>query len=313
MIGTPGKSNAFAISEKLGLQKEIVDRARHYVDTGSRDFEAVIEKLENTRMLLEAEQAQTEQLRREYEAFKSKAERKMSDKLGRAEKEAEKMRAQAEQMLLSAKATSNYIYDQLDKLQKQRESEKLAEHLSEAKKNIRARVRDYENAAYVPEEEDEDYVLPRDLVKGDRVRHKNLGTNGVLLDNPDKNGNVSIRIGQVKTRANVKDLRLIGDGETEENRDRRNQKEHRALVTRTFKPEIDVRGETGEDAWFMIDKYLDEAQVASIHSVTIIHGKGTGALRAAIWNNLKKDSRVSAFRAGVYGEGDYGVTVVELK
>ena len=155
--------------------------------------------------------------------------------------------------------------------------------------------------------------MPRDLVKGDRVRHKNLGTNGVLLDNPDKNGNVSIRIGQVKTRANVKDLRLVGDGETEENRDRRNQKEHRALVTRTFKPEIDVRGETGEDAWFMIDKYLDEAQVASIHSVTIIHGKGTGALRAAIWNNLKKDSRVSAFRAGVYGEGDYGVTVVELK
>ena len=79
------------------------------------------------------------------------------------------------------------------------------------------------------------------------------------------------------------------------------------------KPEIDVRGEIGEDAWFMIDKYLDEAQVASIHSVTIIHGKGTGALRAAIWNHLKKDSRVSTFRAGVYGEGDYGVTVVELK
>ena len=313
MIGTPGKSNAFAISEKLGLQKGIVDRARRFVDAGSRNFEAVIEKLENTRMQLEAEHAQTEQLRREYEEFKNKAERKLSDKLGRAERDAEKMLAQAEQMVLSAKATSNYIYDQLDKLQKQRDSEKLAEHLSEAKKNIRARVRDYENAAYVPAEEDEEYVLPRDLVKGDRVRHKNLGTTGVLLDNPDKNGNVSIRMGQVKTRANVKDLRLIGEGETEESRDRRNQKEHRALVNRTFKPEIDVRGETGDDAWFMIDKYLDEAQVASIHSVTIIHGKGTGALRAAIWNNLKKDSRVASFRAGVYGEGDYGVTVVELK
>ena len=313
MIGTPGKSNAFAISEKLGLQKNIVDRARRYVDAGSRNFEAVIEKLENTRMQLEAEQAEAAQLRREYEEFKNKAERKLSDKLGRAERDAEKMLAQAEQMVLSAKATSNYIYDQLDKLQKQRDSEKLAEHLSEAKKNIRARVRDYENAAYSDKEEDEEYVLPRDLVKGDRVRHKNLGTTGVLLENPDKNGNVSIRMGQVKTRANVKDLRLIGEGETEENRERRNQKEHRALVNRTFKPEIDVRGETGEDAWFMIDKYLDEAQVASIHSVTIIHGKGTGALRAAIWNHLKKDSRVVSHRAGVYGEGDYGVTVVELK
>jgi DNA mismatch repair protein MutS2 len=182
MIGTPGKSNAFAISEKLGLQKNIVDRARRYVDAGSRNFEAVIEKLENTRMQLEAEQAEAAQLRREYEEFKAKAERKLSDKLGRAERDAEKMLAQAEQMVLSAKATSNYIYDQLDKLQKQRDSEKLAEHLSEAKKNIRARVRDYENAAYSDKEEDEEYVLPRDLVKGDRVRHKKLGTTGVLLE-----------------------------------------------------------------------------------------------------------------------------------
>ena len=87
----------------------------------------------------------------------------------------------------------------------------------------------------------------------------------------------------------------------------------RSSVSRNFKPELDVRGQTGDDAWFMVDKYLDEANVASIHSVTIIHGKGTGALRTALWNCLKKDPRVASFRAGTYGEGDYGVTVVELK
>ncbi len=314
VIGTPGKSNAFAISEKLGLPESIVQRAAHFVDTGSRDFESVIAKLEETRRQLEEEKTETERLRREYESFKKNAETKLHEKLGSAEKEAERMRAQAEQQLLSAKATSNYIYDQLEKLKKERESEKLAEKMAQAKKDIRARIRQYEDGAYDPSaENDEDYVLPRPLVKGDKVRHRNLGTTGVLVDDPDKKGNVSIRMGQVKTRANVKDLKLIQDAETDDERDRKNQKQYRAMVSREFKPEIDVRGQIGDDAWFMVDKYLDEAAVAGIHSVTIIHGKGTGALRAAIWGHLKKDGRVSSFRAGAYGEGDYGVTVVELK
>ena len=314
VIGTPGKSNAFAISEKLGLPRAIVERAAHFVDTGSRDFEAVIAKLEDTRRQLEEEKSETERLRREYESFKKNAEAKLNQKLGTAEKEAERMRAQAEQQLLSAKATSNYIYDQLEKLKKERDSEKLAEKMAQAKKDIRARIRQYEDSAYDPSmDEDDDYVLPRPLVKGDRVRHRNLGTAGVLVDDPDKKGNVSVRIGQVKTRANVRDLRLLADAETKEERDRKNQKQYKAMVSRTFKPELDVRGQIGDDAWFMVDKYLDEAAVAGIHSVTIIHGKGTGALRAAIWGHLKTDSRVNSFRAGAYGEGDYGVTVIELK
>ena len=314
IIGTPGKSNAFAISEKLGLQEKIVSRARHYVDTGSRNFEEVIEKLEATRHQLEAEHAEAERLRREYEAFKLDAEKKLKDKIGSAERDAEKMRKQAEQLLIGAKATSNFVFEQLDEVKKQRDSEQLAEKLAAAKRNVRARVRDYENEAYAPGDEDEEeYVLPRPLVKGDKIRHRNLGTTGIVLDNPDKKGNVTILLGQVKSRANIKDLRLIGDAESAEERDRKNQKQYRALVSREFRPEIDVRGQIGEDAWFMVDKYLDEANVAGIKTVTVIHGKGTGALRNAIWGYLKKDSRVSAFRAGVYGEGDYGVTVVELK
>ncbi len=315
IIGTPGKSNAFAISEKLGLPERIVSRAAHFVDTGARDFEAVIAKLEDTRRQLQSEQAEAERLRREYEQFKTKAESKLRQKIGTAEKDAERMRAQAEQQLLSAKATSNYIYDQLEKLKKERDSEKLAEKMAQAKKDIRSRIRDYESRVYDPEDDtaDEDYVLPRPLTKGDRVKHRNLGTIGVLLDAPDKKGNVTVRMGQVKTRANVKDLRLVADAETDAQRERKNEKQYRTMVSRTFKPELDVRGQIGDDAWFMVDKYLDEANVAGIHSVTVIHGKGTGALRAAIWAHLKNDKRVTSFRAGSYGEGDYGVTVIELK
>ncbi len=315
VIGTPGKSNAFAISEKLGLPEKIVARASRFVDTGARDFEAVIAKLEDTRLELQNEREEAQRLRREFEASKTKAERKLKEKIGTAEKDAERMRAQAEQMLLSAKATSNYIYDQLERLKKEKDAADLAAKMVQTKKDIRARIRDYESGAYDPaaETEDEDYVLPRPLVKGDKVKHRNLGTVGVLVEDPDKKGNVSVRMGQVKTRANVKDLRLIADAETDDDRDRKNQKQYRAIVSREFKPELDVRGQIGDDAWFMVDKYLDEANVAGIHSVTVIHGKGTGALRAAIWARLKNDKRVSSFRAGAYGEGDYGVTVIELK
>ena len=315
IIGTPGKSNAFAISEKLGLPEKIVARASQFVETGARDFEAVIAKLEETRLQLQNEREEAERLRREYEEFKTKAEKKLRQKIGTAEKDAEHMRAQAEQMLLSAKATSNFIYDQLEKLKKEKDAADLAAKMAQTKKDIRARINDYESRVYDPQDdtEDEDYVLPRPLKKGDRVKHRNLGTIGVLVDDPDKKGNVSVRMGQVKTRANVKDLRLIADAETAEARDRRNQKQYRAVVSREFKPELDVRGQIGDDAWFMVDKYLDEANVAGIHSVTVIHGKGTGALRAAIWARLKNDKRVTSFRAGAYGEGDYGVTVIELK
>jgi len=314
VVGTPGKSNAFAIAEKLGLPAYIVERAGRYVDSGSRNFEEVIAKLEATRHQLEAEHAESSRLRREYESFKTEAERKLREQLGQAEKEAQKIREKAEQMLAGAKATSNYVFDQLEAVKKQKDAENLAEKLSAAKKNVRSRVRDYENSTLQPDgDEDEEYVLPRPLVKGDRVLHRNLGASGVLLDGPDKNGNVSLRIGQVKTRANVRDLKLLGDGETDEERSRRSQREYRMAVSRSFKPELDVRGETGDDAWFMVDKYLDEANVASIKSVTVIHGKGTGALRNALWSYLKKDSRVASFRAGAYGEGDYGVTVIELK
>ena len=152
----------------------------------------------------------------------------------------------------------------------------------------------------------------RELVKGDPVIHRNIGTRGFLIDDPDKNGNVNVRMGAVKMRVNVRDLKLNENEENEEKAKAKSQSKLRTAVTKTFKTECDVRGMTGEEAWFVVDGYIDNAIVAGMHSATIIHGKGTGALRAALWQRFKGDRRIKSFKAGAYGQGDYGVTVLEL-
>ncbi len=314
IVGTPGKSNAFAIAEKLGLSPVIVKRAGQFVDTGSRNFEAVLEKLERTRSELEAEKAAAEKSSREFEEYRKKAEAELAKKLAGAEKEAENMRKKAEELLSGARATSDYVFSQLEEVKKQRDSERLGEKLAEAKKSVRQKVRDYENSSspVTSAPVDEDYVLPRDLIKGDRVVHRTLGTQGTLLDNPDKSGNVNVSMGAIKMRVSVRDLKLIEGAESEAKAAARRQSNIRTAVTKNFKPECDVRGMIGDEAWFVVDRYLDDAIVAGIKSVTIIHGKGTGALRNALWNRFKSDSRVKSYRPGQYGEGDYGVTVVEM-
>ena len=314
IIGTPGKSNAFAISEKLGLPETIVKRAENFVDTGSRNFEGVIEKLEATRHELEAEKNEVTRLKNEFAAYKAKAEKELAEKVGKAEKEAEKIRQKAQETLDGARITSQYVFDQMEQLKKEKDAADLAEKIAAAKKDVRKRVRDYDDQMNpdVEIEDDEEYIPPRPYKKGDAVFHRNIGTKGVLLDDPDKNGNVTIRMGAVKTRANTADLRLLDEAELKAEK-KKNGGGVKTSVSRNFKTECDVRGMTGEEAWFVVDKYLDEAKVVNMKSVMIIHGKGTGALRNALWKQFKSDSRVSSFRAGQYGEGDYGVTVVELK
>ena len=135
-----------------------------------------------------------------------------------------------------------------------------------------------------------------------------------MVEDPDKKGNVTVQMGILKTKLNISQLKLIENkSQVGQKNNMTSQTKFRKTVAAGFKPELDVRGMIGEDAVFMVDKYLDDAHIAGIKVVTIIHGKGTGALRQAIWSALKKDNRVSSYRAGQYGEGDYGVTVIEMK
>ena len=316
IIGTPGRSNAFAISTKLGLPNNIVKRAEELVSSDNRRFEDVIEKLDANRIQMEKERAEAEALREEYEHFKREAEKSIKEKLARADKELADASAKAVALVESAKLSSDYVLSQLEKVRKQRESANLGSELDRTRREIKQYLKENEGKFNpVDEKKDENYVLPRPLRKGDKVYIINVGKEGVLSDEPDRSGNVNVRAGIISMRTKVANLKLIEDEAIviDKDKTKQNASDYKVKLSRDFKTEIDLRGMTGEEAWLAVDKYLDEATVAGIRSVHLIHGKGTGALKNALWKFLRGDKRIANFRIGQYGEGDGGVTVVELR
>ncbi len=316
VIGTPGKSNAFAISTKLGLPDAIVTRAQEYISADNKQFEDVIEQLERSRIAMERERDEAKRLREEYEAFKKNAEKQINRRLGESEVTLEKAREKAQAILTSAKVSSDYILEQADKVRRAQETDRLASQLEETRRNVRNYLRENESLIDpVDERRDENYVLPRPLRKGDEVYLMDIGKQAVVLSEPDRSGSVMVKAGIITTKTKVKNLKLVENTPTLITGDKQKKKtsDYRTQVSHDFKSEIDLRGMTGEEAWGAVDKYLDEAQLHGMKTVSLIHGKGTGALKAALWRFLKGDKRLSSFRLGQYGEGDGGVTVVELK
>ena len=316
-VGTPGRSNAFAISKRLGLPEHIIERAVDEVSSDNRRFEDVIDKLEASRMEMERNREETERMREEYEKFKREAEAKIRARTAEAEKQAAAAEKKAAQLIEGAKISSEYVLSQLEKVKKARDSERLGEELEAARRKICEHLKENEDKFNpVDEEEDDGYVLPRPLHKGDKVYIRNIKQEGVLLSDPDRSGNVAVQAGGIRTKTKLKNLKLLDDVVmvTDGNGQRKTAKEFCATtVSRACRDEIDLRGMTGDEAWMAVDRYLDDAMFAGLHTVRLIHGKGTGALKQALWKMLKGDGRIAAFRIGQYGEGDGGVTVVELK
>ena len=312
IVGAPGKSNAFAISQKLGLSDTILNRAESYVASDNKQMEKVLGELEIERQNAERERERTEKMRKEYERFKAESEAEIIKAKASAERALKAAQSKAEAMVESAKRSADYIMEEMDKLRKQKESERLAEELAAARKNLREHLRTNADVySPITQEEQEAYVLPRPLKKGDEVIIMSLGKKAVVLDLPNKQDLVLIQAGIIKTKVRLSDLKLIEENEKKKGNSKSNT--YRATVSHDFKPEIDLRGKTGEEAWNAIDKYFDEAQIAGFRSLRLIHGKGTGALKKYLWVELKRDPRVLSFRIGQFGEGDGGVTVVELK
>lgn len=304
VIGAPGKSNAFLISQKLGVPENVVSRAMALTSDDSKSFEAVIEKLEIARVDMEKERAEASRLRKEFEDFKNKAEAELKDKLGRAQKESDELLRRARETISGARASAELIFERLEKLQKD------SSNYNEKKKSIREKLYEADDIYNPVEKIDENYVLPRALVKGDTVILRNIGTEAILLENPDKNGNVLVKSGIAQTKTNIKNLMLITEKRTLKQAPTTKTK---SVVSSTFSISLDVRGKNIEEAWIDVDKYLDEAIIHGVKSTTIVHGKGTGALRKGLWEFFRKDKRIKKYRNGEYGEGDFGVTVVELK
>lgn len=321
IVGTPGRSNAFAISEKLGISEDIIARAEELIRNEDKRFEDVIERLDTNRIEMEKERREAERMRTEYETYKRRAESELEDKISKSESEIQKMVQKARQILDSARASSEFIFSQLEDIRKQENKEKRDEMAERAREAIRQRMRESEklfDGIDVREVSlDEEYVLPRPLKVGDKVYLVTVGKEGVVTALKDKNGLVAVTAGILKTKVGEDKLRLIEGDVKFKRRDDPKPKVSEGKVKKsivsTFKPEIDVRGMIGDDAWFVVDKYLDDAVLAGIGTVRIIHGKGTGALRAALWRYFKTDKRIKSYRHGEYGEGDAGVTVIEFK
>ena len=311
IVGTPGKSNAFAISEKLGLPTEIIRRARDGVDKDSKRFESILEELEASRFKADKALEEAERMKAEYEEYKKLSEAEIAKRLAESERELERARAKAQNMVESARASSEFIMDQLQKVQKLRESERLGQELERARREIRENLRTHGDA-FDPVEvkRDENYVLPRKLRRGDEVLIVSLGKRAVLTEDPDRSGKVGVQAGIIKTKVALSDLQLIEEPKAV---DKVKSGGIRATVSRDFRGEVDLRGMTGDEAWSVVDKYFDEAIMSGFFTVRLVHGKGTGALKAALWKYLRTDKRIKSFRIGQFGEGDGGVTVVELK
>ena len=310
LIGVPGKSNAFAISKRLGMPEGIVERAKTLVSEESTAFEEVVSRLEDSRRQMENERRDAEQYRidaehmiREAEAVRERAEKD-------AKNEVERARQEAAMLVQKTRQQAQALLDELDALRR----EKQAELSAEQKARLKAGIRDLEKASDPVHEKrmDEEYVLPRPLRVGDNVLIYDIDKAATVLELPKTGDMVLVQAGIVKTRVPMKNLRLT-DKKAKEKKLGGHRNVTKVAETTSVRNEIDVRGMNVEEAILEVDAFIDHALLRNLNQLTIIHGKGTGVLRSGIQQHLKRHRAVKSFRLGVYGEGESGVTVVELK
>ncbi|MBO4471222.1 MAG: endonuclease MutS2 [Clostridia bacterium] len=305
-IGVPGKSNAFEISRRLGLPENLIDAARELLSGNAIRFEDVIANAEYHRQVAEKERQLAEEAGRETVRLRNEAEQLRRE-----------MEQKREQMLRKSREEAKHIVDQA-----RRESESVIAELKKMKKNAAAgdasvndlrRRLDKESDALAEglgQAAPDGGEAPKTVKAGDQVKILTLGVEGTVLAPPDEKGEVRLQAGMMKFTAELSQLRLIRQAPAKE---KTTVKAKTGMMTRTVKSECDVRGMNLEEALDAVSLYLDEAVLAGLNEVYIIHGKGTGILRAGIQQDLRKNKHVKGFRRGMYGEGEEGVTVVTLK
>lgn len=305
-IGLPGRSNAFAIASRLGISDEIIKSSKAKIDNGTRSFEGLIGKLERQRIDMESKKETTEKKLAHAEKMYSEAEKLRLEFNSKIEEESRKAEQKAGELLERARAAADYVFDQLQEIQRQKDSEDFKKKLEETRDNVRKTLGMVSKDMKIAEKIEVEYKPPRDFVVGDAVLLADLGKNAVITSIDGEN--VIVAVGSAKIKTKKDKLRLLDKKEEKKTTGPRTPRKMMEA-----KSELDVRGFTGDDAIFMIDKYLDDALLSSLPSVRIIHGKGTGALRKALWNYFKQDKRIASYRLGTFGEGDAGVTVITLK
>ena len=312
LVGIPGKSNAFAISERLGLPKYIIQKAAARIDAENVRFEDVLTQLDEQRQAMEREKEAARKLRREMEDS-AKVAREYREKLEKERAKAvEKAQAEARAILEEARSTADGVFKELNEMRRRQRREEdwqadndrragLKRQLNEAEEKLGARS---EEPAPPP---------TRPAVAGDTVELVKMGTQATVIS-VGKDGSLQLQAGILKISAKQDEVRVV-EGETQ------TQKEAKRFIQRTehqlrslgASPEVDLRGMMVDEALGALDLFLDNAVMGKLTQVTVIHGKGTGAVRRAVREHLKRSRYVKSFRPGRYGEGEDGVTVVDLK
>ncbi len=311
IIGSPGKSNAFSISSKLGVPQGIIDRAKSLVSSENQRFEEVVANLEKARIDLENQNKELMKLKNEQAEKTAQLEKELDELNEKKAGELEKARVQAMRIVESCRMQSDELLGQLEDMRKQQNKADLASAKSRQKS---AMSKMYDTANPVQQRERKEYKLPRPLKRGDKVLIFDIDKTGILASDPDSSGNVFVQAGIMKTKVNVSKLRLI---ENEPKVTVQNKRVSKAGIQSKLqrKPslELDIRGCAVDEGIHELDMFIDNAVLSGAGIITVIHGKGTGVLRAGIQKHLKSHPSVKSFRPGLFGEGEDGVTIIELK
>ena len=311
LIGIPGKSNAFAISARLGLPEEIIAQARSQIDEEKESFEELLADLESSRITIEAEREEIASYKKEIKTLKDKLQEKQEKIDASRDKILQNANEQAREILQEAKTVADETIRSFQKagpgasmkdLEKARE--KVRSKISE--KNEKLSVRKNDTAVGT--------LKPTQLRKGDAVKVLSMNLKGIVSSLPDRRGNLFVQCGIIRSQVNISDLALIQeDTITAPSLQRIGTGKIKMSKSATVSTEINLLGKTVDEALAELDKYLDDAYLAHLPSVRIVHGKGTGALRSAVHKQLRRMKNVKEFRLGEFGEGDAGVTIVTFK
>lgn len=319
IVGSPGRSNAFAISESLGMPADIINEAKSSVSESNTRLEEVISKLEAARTDLERQRDEIARLKAETAEHEEIIRREKEELERNKAEELEKARLRAMTIIEQTKAESNELLDELEKLRKEKDRKDFSANVSSMKSRSKQSFNKMYDTANPVDGRDpnEGYVLPRKLRRGDTVYVVDLQRKGIISGDPDGSDFVFVQMGVMKTKMNISRLRLEEPQKvTYGNKPvRKNNKMNKVGVKaeRRGKMELDIRGCACDDGIYQLDSFIDQAVMSNISMITIIHGKGTGLLRKAVHQRLKNHPSVKSYRLGVYGEGEDGVTIAELK
>ena len=316
ITGIPGKSNAFAISRRLGLPEYIIDEAQKYIESDAESFEEVIAGLNDARAQMEEDRRVIESSRQEIETLKKRIREKESRLDERKEKYLEEAKAEAQRILKEAKDTADQTVRNIHRIAAQ-QGGMLSPEIEAEREKLRSGIRKTESAAKLKSRGPSQPVSAKKLKVGDGVKVMSMGgLKGTVSTLPDKDGNLFVQLGIMKSKVSVRDIELLSGGELaavsgpEPKKKSSSSFSPKAL---TVSPEVNLIGMTTDEAVPELEKYLDDAYLAHLPQVRVVHGRGTGALREAAHKLLRRLSYVDSFRLGGHGEGDTGVTVVTFK